>query len=46
MILFTGIILGNLMKNSKSKKGDDAIQESGKERTFTEGKHRNLRNNC
>ncbi|KAK1117036.1 Para-hydroxybenzoate--polyprenyltransferase, mitochondrial precursor (PHB:polyprenyltransferase) [Melipona bicolor] len=46
MILFTGIILGNLMKNSKSKKGDDAIQESEKERTFTERKHRNLRNNC
>ncbi|CAD1472281.1 unnamed protein product [Heterotrigona itama] len=46
MILFTGIILGNLMKNTKSKKSDDAIQESEKEHTFTEGKHHNLRNNC
>lgn len=46
MILFTGIILGNLMKNSKSKKSDDAIQKSEKECTFTEEKHRNLKNNC
>ena len=46
MILFTGIVLGNLMKKTKYKKGDDAVQESEKEHTFTEGKHHNLRNNC
>ncbi|CAL7945280.1 unnamed protein product [Xylocopa violacea] len=38
MILFTGIILGNLIKESVNKKEDNAVQELENESTFSEQK--------